>query len=463
MKIEFKKISTFNRGILLNLLKDAYSFDKKYEDRDSQQWQAFDDFFFDNISIADKYGFITTLNDEPIGFVSWDPRKRPKYVEIGHNCIATKYKGNGYGNMQMSEAVSRIKKYDSLEKIIVTTDEALISAQKMYENAGFILKDKRQNNDRYNDNIDYEIKLERNNNMEKSKVYFTKNITSESLIKLYDVLKRELKGNVAVKVSTGEPGGHNFLNPMLIKPLVDKLNGTIVECCTAYRGKRFEVSDHWKAINDHGFKNIAPCDIMDEDGEIEIPVTGGTHLKGINIVGSHIKNYDSMLMLSHFKGHAMGGFGGALKNMSIGVSSKNGKAWIHSVGRTKDPDEAWNYTEDQDGFLESMAEADEAVVSYFKPKNMVYINIANNLSIDCDCDSNPSDPKMEDIGIFASLDPVALDKCCYDTVMNSNDEGKSDLVNRMLEKHSVHIIEEAEKLQVGTSNYEVVNIDDDRS
>jgi hypothetical protein len=295
--------------------------------------------------------------------------------------------------------------------------------------------------------------------MEKSKVYFTKNISSEGLIKIYEALNIELKGNVAVKISTGEPGGHNFLNPNLIKGLVNKLKGTIVECNTAYRGKRFSTQDHWQAIKDHGFLDIAPCDIMDEDGEIEIPVNGGKHLKGHNIVGSHIKNYDSMLMLSHFKGHAMGGFGGALKNMSIGVASRNGKAWIHSAGFTKDPDEMWSHTENQDGFLESMAEADKAVVDYFGKKNMAYINIANNISIDCDCDANPHEPEMADIGIFASLDPVALDKCCYDTIINSTDEGKTSLIKRMEEKHAIHIVEEAENLGIGNSEYEIINID----
>lgn len=173
---------------------------------------------------------------------------------------------------------------------------------------------------------------------------------------------RDLKKKVAVKISTGEPGGHNFLNPKLIAPLVSKLEGTIVECRTAYREKRFDTESHWQAIKDHGFFDIAPCDLMDEDGEIKIYFEGGKHLQGFDLVGSHIKNYNSMLMLSHFKGHAMGGFGGALKNMSIGVASRNGKAWIHSVGTTTDPDELWDHTDDQDGFLESMAEACKAVV-----------------------------------------------------------------------------------------------------
>ena len=289
------------------------------------------------------------------------------------------------------------------------------------------------------------------------KVYFTKDISSKGLLNIYKSLNKELKGRVAVKISTGEPGGHNFLNPNLIKDLVDELDGTIVENCTAYRGRRFEVKDHYQAIEEHGF-NIFKCDIMDEDGEIEIPVSNGTHLKGINIVGSHIKNYDSMLMLSHFKGHAMGGFGGALKNMSIGVASRNGKAWIHSVGITKDPDEAWNHIDDQDGFLESMAEADKAVVDYYNG-NMLFINVMNNISIDCDCDSNPHKPEMKDIGILASLDPVALDQCCYDLIINSNDPGKESLINRMNEKHAIHTVEWAEKLGVGTRKYELENID----
>lgn len=297
--------------------------------------------------------------------------------------------------------------------------------------------------------------------MEKSKVYFTKNINEEGLIKIYDALNINLKGKVAIKISTGEMGGHNFLDPNLIKGLVQKLNGTIVECNTAYPGKRMNSRDHWETIKAHGFTEIAPCDIMDEEGAIEIPVNGGEHLQNKNIVGSHIQNYDSMLMLSHFKGHAMGGFGGALKNMSIGVASSNGKAWIHSVGRTKDTKEMWGLTEDQDGFLESMAEADKAVIEYFKPENMAYINIANKISIDCDCDSNPKDPEMEDIGIFASLDPVALDQCCYDAIIHSNDPGKESLINRMKEKHAIHTVERAYELGIGNREYEIINIDEE--
>lgn len=295
--------------------------------------------------------------------------------------------------------------------------------------------------------------------MKKAKVYFTKDISSEGLVKIYKALERELKGNVAVKISTGEPGGHNFLNPNLIKNLINKLNGTIVECCTAYHGKRFEVKEHYQAIQDHGFMDIAPCDIMDEEGEFEIPLEGSRHLKGINIVGTHLKNYDSMLILSHFKGHQMAGMGGALKNMSIGIASRNGKAWIHSWGNTKLPDELWNFVENQDAFLEAMAEASKSVITFFKPENMAYINVANNLSIDCDCNNNPTKPEMKDIGIYASIDPVAIDQCCYDAIINSKDEGKKSLVDRMNDRHAIHVVEEAERLGLGTREYELISID----
>lgn len=295
--------------------------------------------------------------------------------------------------------------------------------------------------------------------MEKSIVYFTKDISPNGLMKIYEKLGVKLGGKVAIKISTGEPGGHNFLNPKLIAPLVQKLDGTIVECLTAYRGKRFEVKDHWRAIEDHGFKAIAPCDIMDENGEMAIKVNGGKHLKGVNYVGKNLANYGSMLMLSHFKGHQMAGMGGALKNMSIGVGSKNGKAWIHSWGNTTEPDKLWDFVQNQDAFLESMAEACLGVMDYMGRKNIVYINVANNLSIDCDCNGNPATPKMKDIGIFASLDPVALDQSCYDAVLNSEDKGKTDLVERMTSRHAIHIVEEAENLGLGSRQYELIYID----
>ena len=294
--------------------------------------------------------------------------------------------------------------------------------------------------------------------MIKSKVYFTKDISSDGLLRIFEVLNRDLQGKVAVKISTGEPGGHNFLNPNLIKPLITKLRGKIVECCTAYKGKRYDPKDHWQTIKDHGFYDIAPCDILDEDGEIELPVKNGEHLQ-YNLVGKNIENYDSMLMLSHFKGHQMGGFGGALKNMSIGLASRNGKAWIHSWGNTADTNEMWNYTANQNAFLESMAEACESVISYLKPENLAYINVANKLSVDCDCNSHPKEPEMADIGIFASLDPVALDQACYDAIINSNDKGKVSLIERMNSRNAIRIVETAEKLGLGNRKYEIVNID----
>lgn len=293
--------------------------------------------------------------------------------------------------------------------------------------------------------------------MEKSKVYFIKEINSENLIKIYDALGVNLSGKVGVKISTGEPGGHNFLNPNLIKDLVKKINGTIIECCTAYGGKRQDPKDHWQAIKDHGFYDIAPCDIMDEFNEFEIPINNGFHLDK-DIVGEHLKKYNSILMLSHFKGHAMGGFGGALKNMSIGMASTKGKLNIHSAGKTLNQQETWNNLPPQDDFLESMADACKGIISYFGKENIVYINVANNLSVDCDCDSNPADPEMNDLGIFASLDPVALDQACYDAVVNSNDEGKKALIERMDSRHAIHTVEAANELGLGSREYEIINL-----
>lgn len=289
------------------------------------------------------------------------------------------------------------------------------------------------------------------------KVYFTKEITPESLVRIYEALGRELKGKVAVKISTGEPGGHNFLNPNLIKPLVNKLDGTIVECCTAYGGRRQDPKEHWKAIEEHGFKAIAPCDIMDENGEFDIPIEGGFHLTK-NIVGEHLKNYDSVLILSHFKGHAMGGFGGALKNISIGIASTAGKANIHTAGVTSNAAELWSKLPEQDVFLESMADACKSILGYVGKENMAYVSVANRLSVDCDCDSHPAEPEMADLGIFASLDPVALDQACYDAVINSEDEGKAALIERMNSRHGIHTVEAAAQLGLGEREYEIVDI-----
>ena len=244
------------------------------------------------------------------------------------------------------------------------------------------------------------------------KVYMFKEISPENLVKIYEALGREATGKVAVKLSTGEPGGHNFLQPALIKDLVQKVKGTIVECNTAYGGGRADTENHLKAAKDHGFTAIAPVDIMDAEGEVTLPVKGGKHLKE-DFVGSHYLNYDFTIVLSHFKGHAMGGFGGAIKNISIGIASSAGKAWIHSAGKTKG--NPWGNLPPQDDFLESMAEAAKAIVDHCGDK-ILYISVANNLSVDCDCDSSPEDPKMGDIGILASLDPIALDKACTDLV-----------------------------------------------
>ncbi len=294
--------------------------------------------------------------------------------------------------------------------------------------------------------------------MEKSKVYFTKNITPESLIKMYEVLNKPLEGKVAVKISTGEMGGHNYLKPELIKDLVHHVNGTIVECNTAYAGKRNTTKEHEETIKAHGFYDIAPVDIMDRDGSMELKVNGGRNIT-TNLVGKHLANYDSMIMLSHFKGHAMGGFGGALKNMSIGVASSAGKANIHTAGKTKEPNELFQNLPAQDNFLEAMAEASMAVMEYMS-NNIVYINVMNNLSVDCDCDSNPEEPCMADIGILSSLDPVALDEACLDLIYNSNDSGKEHMCARIERQNGRYItVYAADELHIGSREYELINID----
>lgn len=285
------------------------------------------------------------------------------------------------------------------------------------------------------------------------KVYFTKGITEESLIKIYEKLNKELDGKVAVKISTGEPGGHNYLSPNLIKGLVQKLNGTIVECNTAYEGRRNTTEEHLKAAKEHGFTDIANVDIMDSDGDMELPVENGKHLK-VNYVGKNLSNYDSMLVLSHFKGHQMGGFGGALKNISIGIASSRGKKWIHSAGTSFT--EFW-YTE-QEKFIESMAEASKSVIDYMNG-NILYINVMNNLSIDCDCNSNPEDPCMKDIGILSSIDPVALDKACLDLIYSSTDKGKDHMLERIESRKGPHILDYSEEIGIGSKEYELISID----
>lgn len=285
------------------------------------------------------------------------------------------------------------------------------------------------------------------------KVYLFKEISSENLVKIYQALGREAHGKVAVKLSIGEPGGHNFLQPALIKELVQLVNGTIVECNTAYGGGRSDTESHRRAAADHGFTAIAPVDIMDAEGEVELPVTGGKHLTR-DIVGKNFLNYDFTIVLSHFKGHAMGGFGGAIKNMSIGIASSNGKRLIHSAGTSTT---SWGNPA-QDDFLESMAEAAKAVADHCG-ENILYISVANNLSVDCDCDSSPADPQMGDIGILASLDPVALDRACTDLVRSSADHGKIHLIERIDSRHGMHTLDHAEDLGMGSQQYELVVLD----
>ncbi len=289
---------------------------------------------------------------------------------------------------------------------------------------------------------------------ETPKVYMFKEITPQNLVAVYEALGREATGKVAVKLSTGEPGGHNYLQPSLIKDLVQKVGGTIVECNTAYGGGRADTESHRKAAADHGFTAIAEVDIMDADGEAELPVKDGKHLSK-DIVGSHYLDYDFTVILSHFKGHAMGGFGGAVKNMSIGIASSNGKAYIHTAGKVSDPAKLWQNLPEQDDFLESMAEAAKAVADHCGDR-ILYISVANNLSVDCDCDSNPADPQMGDIGILASLDPVALDRACTDLVRASEDHGKIHLIERMDSRHGMHTLEYAEAIGLGSQNYELV-------
>lgn len=287
------------------------------------------------------------------------------------------------------------------------------------------------------------------------KVYMIKEISPESLLRIYEALGREATGKVAVKISTGEPGGNNYLKPALIGDLVKKVKGTIVECNTAYGGGRANTTAHLQAAKDHGFTAIAEVDIMDAKGETALPVKGGKHLKE-DFVGSHFLNYDFTIILSHFKGHAMGGFGGAIKNMSIGIASSAGKAWIHSAGKTKgDP---WSNLPEQDDFLESMAEAAKAIADHCGEK-ILYISVANNLSVDCDCAAAPEDPKMGDIGILASLDPVALDKACVDQVYSSPDHGRIHLIERMESRHGIHTLVHAEKLGMGSQQYELIMLD----
>lgn len=294
----------------------------------------------------------------------------------------------------------------------------------------------------------------------KSKVYFTKEITPESLIKIYEALGVELKGKVGVKVSTGERGSKGYLKPELIGPLVKKLNGTIIECNTAYDGARNTVEDHLKVAEEHGFTSYADVDIMDANGEFKIPVKKGKHLE-YDIVGENLKNYDCMLNLAHGKGHQMGGFGANLKNQSIGVASRNGKTYIHTAGKTDNPDLLWNNLPEQIDFIESMAESATAVADYFKEQNkpILYITVMNALSLECDCDAHQGDPVMADLGIVASLDPVANDQAFIDMIWNSTDPGAKKLQERIDGQLGREILPYAESLGLGTRDYELIELD----
>ncbi len=288
--------------------------------------------------------------------------------------------------------------------------------------------------------------------MQKSKVYFTKDITPEAVLRLYGALGADLPGKVAVKLHSGEVGNQNFIRPDFWQPMVQKVNGTIVECNTAYEGKRNTTAAHWETMDQHGWTKIAKVDIMDEEGELELSVEGGKKIQK-NFVGAHLKNYDSMLVLTHFKGHPMGGFGGSLKNISIGIASSHGKAYIHGVG---DVEAFW--TSDHDSFLESMADAAKSIVQFFDGK-IAYINVMKNMSVDCDCCAVAEDPKMADIGMLASLDPVALDQACVDLVYQSDDPGRSHLIERMESRNGIHTVEAAAELGIGSREYELIEME----
>ena len=295
-------------------------------------------------------------------------------------------------------------------------------------------------------------------NMEKARVYFCKNITPENVIKLYKMLGKELPGKVAVKVHSGEEGNQNYLRPEFMRPMVEYVKGTIVECNTAYPGERNTTEKHLKTIERHGWNSIFDVDLMDAEGpDLVVPIKNGYHLNE-DYLGKNIENYDSMLVISHFKGHPMGGFGGALKQLSIGCASSVGKAWIHSAGTNKDQYTLWNNLPPQDDFLESMADAASAVVDYFKG-NMAFINIMCNMSVDCDCCATAEDPCMKDIGILASLDPIAIDQACIDLVKKSNDPGKEHFLERVNSRNGIHTIEAAERLGFGTCEYELIEVE----
>ncbi len=291
----------------------------------------------------------------------------------------------------------------------------------------------------------------------KSKVLFTKELTPSALVKIYEALGHKLSGNVIIKLHSGEAGNQNYLKPEFVEELINHINGTVAECNTAYDGERNTTLKHQKLLENHGWSKHFKVDLLDEKEDLELDVPNGKRIKK-NYVGKNIENYDSMLVLSHFKGHPMGGYGGALKQLSIGVASSAGKTYIHTSGATKDPNKLWKNLPKQDEFLESMADAASSVVNYFN-KNIVYINVLCNMSVDCDCCAKAEDPCIKDIGILASLDPVAIDEASIDLVKNSNDEGKAHFLERIESRNGHHTIDEAEERGIGTKEYELISID----
>ncbi|HIR59756.1 MAG TPA: DUF362 domain-containing protein [Candidatus Onthousia excrementipullorum] len=294
--------------------------------------------------------------------------------------------------------------------------------------------------------------------MEKSKVYFIKEITPENIIKAYEAVGKKLEKNVAVKMHSGEKGNKNYLRPEFVKDVINYIHGTVVECNTAYEGARNSTEKHLELIKEHEWEKYFPFDLLDREGpDMELDIPSGKVLKK-NYVGKDLAKYDSLLVLSHFKGHAMGGYGGALKQLSIGCASSAGKTLIHTAGVTNDQTKLFGNLPEQDRFLEAMADAASSVVDYFKG-NAVYINVMKNISIDCDCDGNASAPCMQDIGILASTDPVAVDQACLDLVYNSTDPGKDKLISRIESLQGVHTVEAAYDLGVGNREYELIEID----
>lgn len=302
----------------------------------------------------------------------------------------------------------------------------------------------------------------------KSVVYVTRDLSPESLVNIYHKLGHPASGRIALKISTGESEETGYIRPSVLKPLIDDLNlkdgnrVTIVECNTAYEGTRNTSEAHWKEIAKRGFLEVAPVDIMDEEGDMRIPVADTTHIK-YNLVGTHLQNYDFMINLAHFKGHQMAGMGGVLKNSSIGVASSHGKAYIHTAGFTEDTVELWNHVDDQDGFVESMAAAAQAVHNYFgNGERIIYISVMYRMSIDCDCNAHPQEPLIADYGILASNDPVALDQACYDIVSQIHNDEHNDnrpLLERIANQHGTHIMEWGEQIGLGSRSYELVSID----